>query len=60
MICLPEREFKEGVWTLEGVGVGFPTRGEDNVEGIGICTGNGITGTCVIVVRDDSVVTGGD
>ena len=60
LICLPEREFIEGVGTLEGVGVGFSTRGEDNFEGIGFCTGNGITGIGVIVVGDSSTVTGGD
>ena len=59
MICLPEREFIEGVGTLEGVGVGFSTGLEDNFEGIGFCTGNGRTGTGVIVVRDGSAGTGG-
>ena len=49
----------EGVWTLEGVGVGFFTGGEDNFEGIDFCTGNGRTGTGVIVVRDGSAGTGG-
>ena len=49
----------EGLGTLEGVGVGFSTGGEDNFEGIGCCTGYGRTGTGVIVVRDGSAVTGG-
>ena len=58
-IGLPEREFIEGVGTLERVGEVFSTGGEDNFEGIGICTGNGRTGTGVIVANDGSAVTGG-